>query len=145
MFTLALIYMWISCAPLLYASPWFMGSNLVAAFILNPGCAQPVASLWSPNILTCDPCGRFGLQPKLTALIACWEPALLIPQTARSGLFYCRRYPVDYILKKSSFIILQIPPHPAGQPLSSSMNAFIKVLSDGNSLGGIIVISQQIS
>lgn len=32
----------------------FTGSNCVSYFILNPGHAQAVASLWSPNISTFD-------------------------------------------------------------------------------------------
>lgn len=32
-------------------------SNVMSDFISNPGPSQPVASLWSPNILTFDPLG----------------------------------------------------------------------------------------
>lgn len=48
---------------------------------VNPGCAHPSASLWSPKHLDPWPPGSSGLQPELTALIACWEPALLIQGT----------------------------------------------------------------
>lgn len=84
---------------------------------VNLGRAHPLASLSSPKHLDPWPPGSSGLQPELTALIACWEPGLLIrgPVDRRPALqplssHTLSKKPFIYCSADSSALIFPLPP-----------------------------------